>query len=119
MGVKNGQRLTLAQVPDITSKLCPGIAPKDLTHANMYVQHQAQKLIFKQLLDGEGFTEPVEFTDCNGLRVYAVFALSMYLADWCEQWAVAFITSQRCTMCVLSRDEMAQVLLVELPHSYI
>ena len=35
----------------------------------MYVQHQAQKLIFKQLLDGEGFTEPVEFTDCNGLRV--------------------------------------------------
>ena len=111
MGVINGHRLTLAQVPEITAKLCPGIAKDKLTLANVHVQSESQKIIFKQLIDGEGFTEPVEFIDCNGVRVQAVFALSMYLADWVEQWAIAFITSYRCNLCVLSREEMAEVLL--------
>ena len=110
----------MAQVPDITSKLCPGISSERLTLANVYVQGEVQKLIFKQLIDGEGFTEPVEFIDCNGERVQAVFALSMYLADWVEQWAIAFITSYRCCLCVLSREEMAEVLYIYIYiHIYI
>lgn len=112
MGVINGHRLTLAHAPDITAKLCPGIAPEKLTLANQFVQAEVQKIIFKQLLDGGGFTDPVEFIDCNGESVVAVFALSMYLADWCEQWSIGFITQYRCPLCVTSRLDMAEVLLV-------
>jgi hypothetical protein len=50
-----------------------------------------------------GVIGPKKFTDCQGTEVEAVFLLSTYFADWCEQWALAFLVAKYCSRCIVPK----------------
>ena len=62
----------------------PGVPAATLTAGRMELQQKVQKIIYKQIIDGDGFTTPLQFIDCNRDLVWATFCLCVWQVDLSE-----------------------------------